>query len=247
MVQFLTAFEDECACRVVFPYVIHGFTEMVVNRGSSPNPHMAIPFLVEFIHSRLNDDAETFHQKDAAEQRQHQFLVDNHCANADDAADGEAAGVAEKHLRRETVPPQVAHQRPDERCKEDCDFFRTGNVHHVEILSKNNAAAHIGQRHQSDPDDNRVSRTHAVHAVVQVGTIAYCRHYEHRQQNKENPACAVFVRFPKPGKEVSIVEVVVFLRTEEWSAWILSPEFCPPPRCCSQCGCSQLRSSSPPD
>lgn len=98
--------------------------------------------------------------------------MDNHCTNADDAANCEAAGVAEKHLCREPVPPQVTHQCPYECSKENRDFFRARNVHHVEIFSKHNATAHIGQCHQRYTDDNRVTGTHAIHAIVQVGTDA---------------------------------------------------------------------------
>ena len=45
--------------------------------------------LAEFVVPYLADDAEAFHEEDAAEDREQQLFVDDHSAHADDAANGQ--------------------------------------------------------------------------------------------------------------------------------------------------------------
>ena len=80
---------------------------------------MATAFLVELIDLRLDDDGDALHQEDTTEEGDEQLLMDDHGADADDAADGEAAGVTEEDLSGEAVEPQIADECADEGREED--------------------------------------------------------------------------------------------------------------------------------
>ena len=92
---------------------------MVMERCAFPYTHMLPPFLVELIYPGLDDDGDALHEEDAAEEGDEQLLMDDHGADADDAADGEAAGVTEEDLSGEAVEPQIADECADEGREED--------------------------------------------------------------------------------------------------------------------------------
>ncbi len=182
---------------------------MVMERCAFPYTHMLPPFLVELIYPGLDDDGEAFHQEDTAEQGYEEFLMDDHGANADDAADGEAAGVAKEDLGGEAVEPEVTDQRADEGREEDHEFFRARYVHHIEILRPDDTTGGIGEDEQGDGDDGRVAGTHTVHAVVEVRSVADSGYDEDGEEDEEDPAEAVLIGLSGPGEEVGVVEVMM--------------------------------------
>ena len=207
--QVLAAFETDDTGGVVLEDLLHGGTEMVVQRCPFPYADVLPAFLVELIDLGLQDDTHALHEEDPAEDGYQQLLVDDHGADADDATDGEAAGVTEEDLCGEAVEPEVAHQSADERGEEDYQLFGARDVHDIEILRPDDTTGGVGENEQGNRHDGRVTGTHAVHAVVEVRTVADCRYYEDCQQHKEDPTEAVFIVLARPGEEVGIIEVMM--------------------------------------
>ena len=204
------AFEIHRACGVVAQHLLHGCAEVVVQRRALPYTDvLAAPF-GELIHLRLQDDTHTLHQEHPAKDRQEQLLVDNHGAHTYNAAYGEAARVAHEDLRRETVPPEEAYQRTHECRKKHYQFLAARDVHHIEIVRKHHIATDIRQYDKCRSDNRRVARTHSVHAVVEVGSVAHGCHHEYRQQHEKDPARFLFVGLAEPREHVGVVAVVRF-------------------------------------
>ena len=153
---------------------------MVVQRRAFPYTHMFATAFVELIDLRLQDDTDTFHQEYSAKNRYHQFFVNHHCAYTDDASDSQAARITEEDLCRKTIPPKVTYQCTDKRSKEYHQFFAARYVHHIEILRPDDATARVGENKQGDTYNGRIAGTHAIHAVVQVRTVAYRCNHKHR-------------------------------------------------------------------
>ena len=69
-------------------------------------------------------------------------------------------------------------------------------------------ARHIRQYAQRHTDDGGVAGTHAIHTVVEVGSVGDSGHHEDGHQHEENPTSCLLV-FAETGGELLIVEVVV--------------------------------------
>ena len=106
---------------------------------------MLSAFLVEFIDLRLQNHTDALHEEHTAENRHEQLLMDDHRADADDTADGEAAGVTQEDLSGETVEPEITDQCADEGREEDYQFFGAGDVHHIEILCPHDTTGGVGE------------------------------------------------------------------------------------------------------
>ena len=94
MVEVLTALEDDGACRIVLQDLFYRSAEVVMEWRPFPDTDMLSAFLIELIYLRLEDHADALHQEDSAQDRHHQFLMNDHGADADDASHSEASGVA---------------------------------------------------------------------------------------------------------------------------------------------------------
>ena len=183
---------------------------MVMERSALPDTYVLTPFLVKLIDPGLEDDGDTLHQEDTAEEGHEEFLMDDHGAYADDAADGEAAGVTKEDLGGEAVEPEVADECADERREEDDEFFGAGYVHDIEILGPHDTTGGVGEDEQGDGDDGGVAGTHTVHTVVEVSAVADSGYDEDGEEDEEDPAEAVFIVLAGPGEEVGVVEVMMF-------------------------------------
>ena len=163
--------------------------------------------LARLVVDALQDDRQVLHQEHAAEDGDEQFLVDDDGKDGDDAADGQAARVAHEHLRRIGIVPQEAYQCADEGTDEDDQFLRPGDEHDVQVARELDVARDVGQDAQCQADDGRVSRRHAVHAVVQVGAVADGRHDEDGDEDEQHPARRLGV-VAQEAHDVGIVQVV---------------------------------------
>ena len=128
----------------------------------------------------------------------------------DDAADGQASGVAHEDLGREGVEPQETDEGADEGGHEDHQFFAAWDVHQVQVARCDRVTGDIGQQQQGQSDDGGVARCHAVHAVVEVGAIADGSHDEDGEKHEEHPCQVVHPLLARPFEQVGIVEVVAF-------------------------------------
>ena len=209
MVEVSGALETDDTGGIVLENLVHRGAEMVMERSALPDTDMLTAFLVELVHLRLYDDTDTLHEEDTAEEGDHELLMDDHGTDTDDTANGEAAGVTEEDLGREAIPPEIADEGSDERGEEDNDLFRTRDIHDIEILRPDDTTGGVGKDEQGNADDSRVAGTHAVHAVVEVSTIADGSHHEDSEEDEEDPAEAVTVLLAGPGEEVGVVEVMM--------------------------------------
>ena len=172
------------------------------------HPHAPALALLNLEPLRLYDDAEALDEEDAAEDGQQQLLVDDDGTHADDAADGQRTGVAHEHLCGVGVIPQEAHHSPHECREEHHQLFRPGNIHDVEVGRIDNVRRHVGEDEQCHPDDGRVAGTHAVHAVVEVGTVRHRRHHDDGHDDEEHPSgCHLVVA--EECHDLRVVQVVV--------------------------------------
>ena len=71
---------------------------------------------------------------------------------------------------------------------------------------------HVGQDAQCDTNNSRVSGTHTIHAVVQVGSIGNARHHKDSDEHEEHPAGSHFI-FSAERHDIRVVQIVIL---EEW-------------------------------
>ena len=156
----------------------------------------------------LQDDTQALHEEDEAKQGQQQFLVYDDGCHADDAADGQAARIAHEHLGGIGIVPEEANQCADEGTDEDDEFLGTWDVHDVQVGCHVDVTAHVCQDAQRYAHDRRIACAEAVHAVVQVRTVADGHHDEGGDEDEEYPAGCRTVLAQEP-EDVCVVEVVV--------------------------------------
>ena len=94
MVEVLAALEDDGACRIVLQDLCYRSAEVVMEWRPFPDTDMLSAFLIELVHLCLENHADALHQENAAKNRHHQLLVNDHGADADDASDSEASCVS---------------------------------------------------------------------------------------------------------------------------------------------------------
>ena len=157
----------------------------------------------------LHDYAQALYEEYAAQYGQHQLLVDDDCADGYYAADGERAGVAHEDLRRVGVVPEETYERADERTHEHHKLLRARDVHYVEVGGVFYVARHVGEDAQGDAYYGRVAGAHAVHSVVEVGSVRHRRHHEYCHYDEQHPSGGRLV-LAEEAHEVGVVEVVPF-------------------------------------
>ena len=182
--------------------------EVVVDGGALEEALLHALLLAPLVVEALDDDREALDEEHAAEDGDEQLLADDDGADGDDAADGEAAGVAHEHLRGEGIVPQEADEGTHEGTEVDHQLFGAGDVHDVEVAGHGDVTGHIGQDAEHDADDGGVTGGHAVHAVVQVSAIGHGGNHEDSHEDEQYPATQLLV-LTHPVKGVGIVKVVV--------------------------------------
>ena len=181
--------------------------EIVVDRCAAEDALLHAMAFAHLVVPHLQDDAEAFHKEDTAKDGQQQFLVDDDGTHGDDAADGERAGITHEDLGGIGVVPEETDEGSHKGAHEHHQFLRVGNIHDVQVRGKLYMRTHIGEYAQRHANDGRVAGTHAVHAVVEVGTVAHCRHHEDGHDDEEYPSCRRLV-LAAERHEVRVVQVV---------------------------------------
>ena len=93
---------------------------VVVERGHAPDTCAHAVFLLGKLEvEALQEHGQALGEEYPAEQGYQEFLAHEHCAHADDAADGETARIAHEYLRREGVVPEEADERAHKGTHED--------------------------------------------------------------------------------------------------------------------------------
>ena len=145
--------------------------EVVVYGGALEYALLHAPTLAQSVPVYLHYHAQALNEEYAAEYGQHEFLVYDYCRDGYYASYRERTRVAHEHLGRVGVIPQETYERAHEGAHEHHEFLRARDVHYVQIGGKLHVRAHIGQNAQCHAYYGRVAGTHAVHAVVEVGTV----------------------------------------------------------------------------
>ena len=133
--------------------------------------------------------------------------MDDDGADGYDAADGQRACVTHEHLGGICVVPQEAYQRTYEGAHEDYQFLAVGNIHYIKVRGKLYMRAHISEDAKGYANDGRVAGTHAVHAIVEVGSVAYCRDNEYGHDDEQYPSGRCLV-LTAEAHDAGVVEVV---------------------------------------
>ena len=125
-----------------------------------------------------------------------------------DAAEGEAAGIAHKHLGGRRVIPQEAYQRPYECCHIYHKLLAAGHIHYVEVGGVYHVASEVGHGRERHTRYCRQAGGHTVESVVEVCTVARGCDYEHGYEQEHYPT-AGFGVLAHPAGKPRVVEIVV--------------------------------------
>ena len=179
-----------------------------MNGCRAEHSHLLALALVDLVDLSLDNHAKALHEEHATQYGHEQLLVNNHGTHTNYTSNGERAGVAHEHLCRIGVVPQETDECTNESAHKHHQFLTIGDIHYIKIGSILKIGAHIGEYTQCHAHDSRVAGTHAVHAVVEVGTIAHCSDHKNRHDHKQCPSCSTSP-VAHPLGERAIVKVVV--------------------------------------
>ena len=162
-----------------------------------------------FVIEPLKEDRQILYQKYTAKDRDQQLFVNDDGEYCYDTANGEAARISHEYLCRIGVVPKETDERTDESTNVNYQFFRSGDVHDVQVLRKLHVAGHVCQYSQGQSDDGGVPRCHAVHTVIQVCSVRYSGNNEDGDNDKQYPSCRLGM-FAHEAYKVGIVKVITF-------------------------------------
>ena len=208
MQQRVGACHLDAASGVHLLHLRHGGAEVVMDGGALEETLLHALLLAPLVVEALDDDREALHEEDTTEDGDEQLLADDDGTHGDDATDGEAAGVAHEDLGGKGVVPQEADEGTHEGTEVYYQLLGAWDVHDVEVACHGDMAGHIGQDAEHDTDDGRVARRHAVHAIVEVGTVRHGGDHEDGHEDKQHPTAQLLV-LAQPVEGIGIVEVVV--------------------------------------
>ena len=147
-------------------------------------------FLVlEIIH--LQNNRQTFHEKNTAQQRNQQFLAHHQRDYGNQAPQGQASRVAHENRGRIRVVPQKPDARPHKRRAENDQLAEIGYVHDVEVTGKNGIARQVGKQAQREADNGRRAGGQPVNAIGDIGSVGNRRDDENSHQHIHHPSILV--------------------------------------------------------
>ena len=190
-------------------YQVHAGTEVVVYRRPFEETLFNSFSFTGFIIYPLQYHRQVLYEEYPAENRYQQFFVDDDGFFGNDTADGQAARITHEYLCRISVVPKEADHRTDEGANEDYQFFRSWDIHDIQIAGIFDVAGYVCQYTQRQTDNGGVACCHAVHAVVQVGAVGDGGYHENRNEHEQYPAGCLCV-FSHEGDKVCIVQVIAF-------------------------------------
>src|SRR5262249_22307164 len=126
--------------------------EMVMNRGHAED---ALPSQLERKH--LQDDGERFHDKDAHNEEQQNFLLDDDGDGSERSAKRKRADISHKNFRRMRVVPQESERSADERAAKNGKLANLRDVLDVEISGPAKVAADVGEYGKRSGSDDRAT------------------------------------------------------------------------------------------
>ena len=138
----------------------------------------------------LDNHTQAFYKEDATKDDQHQFLMDNDSANTNDTTNGQRTGITHKNLGREGIIPKETNHRPNEGREEYYQLLGTGNIHDIKIGSIHDVRRDIAEYQQRGTYNSRISRTHAIHTIIQISSIRQGCYHENGHNDKQNPPCS---------------------------------------------------------
>ena len=208
MQQRVGACHLDAATGVHLLHLRHGGAEVVMDGGALEESLLHALLLAPLVVEALDDDREALHEEHAAEDGDEQFLADDDGTHGDDATDGEATRVAHEDLGGEGVVPQKTDEGTHEGAEVYYQLLGARDVHDVEVAGHGDVTGHVGEDAEHHADDGGVAGGHAVHAVVEVGSVRHGGDHEDGHEDKQHPAAELLV-LPQPVEGIGIVEVVV--------------------------------------
>src|SRR5579859_796132 len=119
----------------------------------------------------LQDHRERLNDKDAANEKQKNFLLDDDGDGAERSAERERADIAHEDFREVRVVPEEAERRAHERSAKYRQFSDSRDVLDLEIRRPTRVAADIGQHRERARGDDRAADRQAVETVRQIHRI----------------------------------------------------------------------------
>src|SRR5579859_3347435 len=119
----------------------------------------------------LQDHRERLNDKDAANEKQKNFLLDDDGDGAERSAERERADIAHEDFRGMRVVPKEAERRAYERSAKYRQFSDSRDVLDLEIRRPTRVAADIGQHRKRARGDDRAADRQAVEAVREIHRI----------------------------------------------------------------------------
>lgn len=140
--------------------------EVVVERG-----HAEDAFAGELEAGDLKDDREGFCDEDAADDDEEDFLFGCDGDDAEEAADGEGAGIAHKDAGGVAVPPEEAEAGAEEGHADDGEFAGEGDVGDLEVSGGFGVAGEVSEGSVGGGNGGGATGGEAVEAVGEIDCV----------------------------------------------------------------------------
>ena len=135
----------------------------------------------------LHDDAQRLHHEQAADDGEHDLVLDDDRDRPEQAAERQRTGVAHENLRRRRVEPEEADARADHRAADDDDLAGVGDVVDEQIVRIDEIAGEIGDEPERRRGDHHRHDGQPVEPVGQIDRVAEGDDDE-RTEQQEAPA-----------------------------------------------------------
>jgi len=174
---------------VIVPRLRRHYRNFNVVRAKSANTSEAIQkrtITFDSLQPNLEDDRQRLNDEDASDERQQQFLLDQHRHGADGSAQRERANIAHKDFGRMGVIPEEANGRADHGAAENRQLRDLGNLGNLQVVSEQGMSTDVGQHGQRPGRDHGAANRQAVEAVGEVHGIARTDDDDHHEDQERN-------------------------------------------------------------
>src|SRR5579883_2232655 len=137
--------------------------------------------------SDLHDDRQGFDDEQSADDRQHDLVLDRDRNRAEQAAQGQRAGIAHEYLRRRRVEPEEADAGADQRAANDDEIAGMRHVVDAEIAGEEEIAHEIGDEPERRCADHHRHDCEPVEPVGEIDRVAE-RDDDERAEDEEAPS-----------------------------------------------------------
>src|SRR5579859_7581594 len=139
---------------------------MVMNRRHTENPLAA-----QLKRANLQNDRERFDHKNAADEKQQDFLLDDDGDDPKGSAERQRADIAHEDFSGMSVVPEKTERSANQRAAKDRQFADARNVLNVEVSRPARVAADVSEYGQGARGDDSAANRQTVEAVSQIHRV----------------------------------------------------------------------------